>query len=198
MKSRRRVNSTVSWLLLQMRVEFNYTIDDILDVQMRLLKRSREARAWRWRNLTLTSLLSGAFLFAVIPEGIIGRLVMGSIGVLSGAAVYLALNDVTVKRRLRKWCEENAGTDRIFTCDVELSDSGVHTNSNGTQIIYAWANVNEIKETEDSVDIYFEKGGLVVVRNRAFTSPADRERFIELAKQYSDAARKSSEPNDAS
>jgi len=181
-----------------MRVQFNYTIDDIVDLQMRLLKRSRVARAWRWRNLALTSLLAGAFLFAVIPERITGRIVMGTIGVLSGAAVYLALNDVIVKRRLRKWCEENAGTDRIFTCDVELSDSGVHTNSNGTQIIYAWSNVNEIKKTEDSVDIYFEKGGLVVVRNRAFTSPADRQRFIELAKQYSAMARKPSDPSGAS
>jgi hypothetical protein len=70
-----------------MRVQFNYTIDDIVDLQMRLLKRSRVARAWRWRNLALTSLLAGAFLFAVIPERITGRIVMGTIGVLSGAAV---------------------------------------------------------------------------------------------------------------
>ena len=184
--------------LLQMRVEFNYTIDDIVDVQLRLLNRSRAARAWRWRNAALTSLVAGAFLFAVIPEGIAGRTVMGTIGLLSGAAVYLALNDVIVKRRLRKWCEENAGSDKTFTCEVELTDSGVHTKSNGTQIIYDWANVNEIKETEDSVDIHFEKGGLVVVRNRAFASPGEHQRFIQLAKQYSDMGRKSSEPNAAS
>src|SRR5437870_3398858 len=102
-----------------MRVEFNYTIDDIVDVQLRLLNRSRAARAWRWRNAALTSLVAGAFLFAVIPEGIAGRTVMGTIGLLSGAAVYLALNDVIVKRRLRKWCEENAGSDKTFTCEVE-------------------------------------------------------------------------------
>ena len=123
---------------------------------------------------------------------------MGTIGLLSGAAVYLALNETIVKRRLRKWCEENAGSDRTFTCEVVLSDSGINTKSNGTQIIYAWKNVTEIKETADSVDIYFEKGGLVVIRNRAFTSSGEHQRFIELAKQYSDRARKPSEPNDAS
>src|SRR5947199_9813027 len=106
--------------LLQMRVEFNYTIDDIVDVQLRLLNRSRAARAWRWRNAALTSLLAGAFLFAVIPEVIDGRRVMGTIGLLSGAAVYLALNDVMVKRRLRNSGEANAGSATPVTGEVEL------------------------------------------------------------------------------
>jgi hypothetical protein len=181
-----------------MQVEFNYTIEDMVDVQLRLLKSSRAARAWRWRDLVTTSLLSGAFLFAVIPEGITGRIIMGSIGLLLGAALYPILNEITVKRRLRKWCEEHVGSDKTFTCEVELNQSGIHTKSNGTQIIYAWENLKDIKETEDSVDIYFEKGGLLVVRNRAFASPDEHRRFIELTKQYSKIADKTPRPNSAS
>jgi Flp pilus assembly protein TadB len=89
-----------------MRVEFDYTIDDLVDLQMRLLKRSRAARAWRWRDLVVTSLMTGVLLFAVIPEGISVRIIMGSIGLLFGAVLYPVLNEMTVKRRLRKWCEE--------------------------------------------------------------------------------------------
>lgn len=181
-----------------MRVEFNYTIDDMVDVQMRLLKRSRAARAWRWRDLILTSLISGSFLFAVIPEGITGRIIVGTIGLLLGAVLYPVLNDMTVKRRLRKWCEENAGSDKIFTCEVELNQSGIHTKSNGTRTIYAWENVIEIKETEDSIDIYSERGGLVVVRKRAFTSPGDHQRFIDVAKQFLNTTHKSPQPTSAS
>jgi len=181
-----------------MRVEFNYTIEDIVDVQLRLLKRSRAARAWRLRDLVMTSLLTGAFLFAVIPEEITGRLIMGSIGLLPGAVLYPLLSQMTVKRRLRKWCEENAGSDKTFTCQVELNESGVHTESNGTRILHAWEKVKEIRETEDSVDIHFEKGGLLVVRNRAFTSSGEHHQFIELAKQYLKMAHKSSQPNGAS
>jgi YcxB-like protein len=181
-----------------MRVEFDYTIEDMVDVQMRALKRSRAARAWRWRDLVMTSLLTGALLFAVIPEEITGRIIVGIIGLFLGAVLYPVLNEMTVKRRLRKWCEEHAGTQRTFTFEVELNQSGIHTRSNGTQIIYAWENVKEIKETEDSVDIYFEKGGLVVVRKRAFPSPGEHERFIELAKQYLKMAHESHQPNGAS
>jgi hypothetical protein len=181
-----------------MRVEFNYTIDDMVDVHMRVLKRSRAARAWRWRDLILSSLMTGVLLFAVIPEGITGKIIVGTIGLLLGAVLYPVLNEMTVKRRLRKWHEENIGSDKPLTCEVELNQSGIHTKSNGTRIIYAWENVTEIKETEGSVDIYSERGGLVVVRERAFTSPGDHQRFIELAKQFMELAHKSPRPNGAS
>jgi hypothetical protein len=181
-----------------MRIEFNYTIEDLVDVQLRVLKRSRAVRAWRLRDLAMTSLLSGGFLFAVIPEGITGRIIMGSIGLLLGAVLYPVLNEMTVKRRLRKWCKENAGSDKTFTCEVELNQSGIHAKSNGTQIIYAWENVTDIQETQDSVDIYSERGGIVVVRNRAFTSPEERLQFIGLASQYLKTAQKASPSDGAS
>ena len=171
-----------------MRVQFDYTIDDLVDVQMRLLKRSRAVQAWRWRDLVLTSLLTGVLLFALIPQEIIVRIIVGIIGLLLGAVLYPVVNEMTVKRRLRKWTEENVGSARTFTCEVELDESGLHTQSNDAQIIFDWRNVEEIKETEDSVDIYFAKGGLMVTRNRAFTSTEERQRFIELAKQYSKVA----------
>jgi len=120
---------------------------------------------------------------------------MGSIGLFLGAILYPVLSQMTVKRRLRKWCQENAGSDKTFTCQVELNESGIHTESNGTRIIYAWEKVKEIKETEDSVDIYLERGGLVVVRNRAFTSLGVHQQFIELAQQYLKLAHESLQPH---
>ena len=115
---------------------------------------------------------------------------------LLGAVLYPVMNEMTVKRRLRKWNQEHAGSDKTFTCEVELKESGIHTRSNGTQIIYAWENVEEIKETDDSVDIYSERGAIVVIRDRAFTSPGERQRFIDLAKQYAKMAHASSpQPN---
>jgi hypothetical protein len=146
----------------------------------------------------MTSFLTGALLFAVIPEGITGRFIVDSIGLLLGAVLYPVLNDMTVKRRLRKWCEENAGSAKTFTCEVELNESGIHTKSNGTRIIYAWESVTEIKETEDSVDIYSERGGLVVVRKRAFTAPGEQQHFIELATHYLKIAHESPQPSGAS
>jgi len=62
-----------------------------------------------------------------------------------------------------------------------------------SQSIHKWQEVAEIKETQDSVDIFMRCGGGVIVRNRAFASEADRTRFIELAKIRPVAATKSSD-----
>ncbi len=132
----------------------------------------------------MTSLLTGAVLFAVIPEGFAGRAIMGAIGLLLGALLYPIMNERTVRRRLRKFCEEKAGSSKTFLCEVEINDSGVHTRSNGTQIIYSWDKVTEIEETAESVDLYTELGGLLVVRKRAFTSSEEQRKFVELANRY--------------
>ena len=181
-----------------MQVQFEYTIDDMVDVQLRVLKRSRAARAWRWRDLVVTSLLTGAVLFAVIPEGLVVRAIMGGIGLSLGALLYPIMNERTVRRRLRKFCEEKVGSSKTFLCEVELNDSGVHTKSNGTQIIYPWEKVTEVEETAESVDLYSEFGGLLVVRKRAFTSTEEQEKFVELANRYVKASHPGSDLNHAS
>jgi hypothetical protein len=181
-----------------MRVRFEYTIADLVDVQMRVLKRSRTARAWRWQDLIITSLVSGVLLFAIIPEGITGKLIVGTIGLVTGALFYVPLNDAIVRRRLRKFFAEQVGADKPLFCEVELKESGVHTSSNGTQLIFAWENVNEIKETQDSVDIQSERGGLVVVRKRAFSSTEEQFQFVGLANQYLKMAQEASQSDRAS
>jgi hypothetical protein len=167
-----------------MRVRFEYTIDDLIDVSMRLLKRSRSVRASRHWDLLTTALLSGVLLFAIVPASVAGKLIMGGLGLAFGALSYPAIRQRTVRRRLRKFCEETVGTGETLFCEVELNESDVHTNSNGSRTVSAWENVKEIQETLDSVDIYTGRGGLTVVRKRAFASQEETLQFIALANQY--------------
>ena len=74
-----------------MRVQFEFTIDDVVDVQIRALRRSRAARAWRWRELVTTSLLTGVLLFALIPEETTGKIIMGVIGLVLGALGFYSV-----------------------------------------------------------------------------------------------------------
>ena len=128
-----------------MRVQFEYTLDDVVDVQLRALKRSAEARAWRWQDMVVTSLLSGVLLFAIIPGETSSRLIVGLIGLILGALLYPIVNESTVKRRLRKLFQENAGPDKVLICEVELSESGVHTRQNGMEIIYGGRTSREFR-----------------------------------------------------
>jgi len=185
--------------LLRMRIQFEYTLDDVVDVQLRALKRSAAARAWRWRDLVLTSLLSGVLLFAIIPGETTTRIVVGLIGLILGASLYPKVNESTIKRRLRKLFQENSGPDKVFICEVELRESGLHIRQNNMEIIYKWDDINEVQETNDSVDLHADKGGLlVVVRKRAFKGSSEQEQFIELVTKYLKSAQRASQLNRAS
>jgi hypothetical protein len=52
-----------------------------------------------------------------------------------------------------------------------------------------WNDIEEIVPTSDSVDIFGRKGGGCIVRNRAFVSTAERQRFLETATAYLNQAR---------
>jgi len=177
-----------------LRIQFEYTLDDVVDVEWRALKRSAAARAWRWRELVLSSLLSGVLLFGIIPGETTTRVVVGVIGLILGASLYPKVNESTIKRRLSKLFQENAGPDKVLICEVELLESGVHIRQNSMEIIYRWDNIKEIQETIDSVDLYSDKGGLVVVvRKRAFEASSGQEQFIELATKYLKSAQRVSQ-----
>jgi hypothetical protein len=55
-----------------------------------------------------------------------------------------------------------------------LTAVGVWIRQLNKQTTYEWESVEEIEETEDSVDIYTKDGGGLIVRKRAFTSPAEQ------------------------
>lgn len=71
--------------------------------------------------MVVSSLLSGVLLFAIIPGETASKIIVGVVGLILGALIYPIVNESTVKRRLRKLSQENAGPDKVFSCEVELS-----------------------------------------------------------------------------
>ena len=53
------------------------------------------------------------------------------------------------------------------------------------QLLYEWTSVQEIKETQDSIDIFTSDGSGVIVRDRAFETLAEKARFVEFARSLS-------------
>jgi hypothetical protein len=67
---------------------------------------------------------------------------------------------------------------------VELTDKGIWTKQQNTQIIHEWAIVEEIQETDDSIDFFMRNGTATVVRKRAFESEESKREFLDIARQY--------------
>jgi hypothetical protein len=178
-----------------MRIQFEATLEDYLDVHERLMARSKVARSWQRQGAAATALLSG--LLAGVIVFILSRttesgLVGGIIAATVGAVISGLMHRNTVKRRMYKYWREQFGDRTTFMVEMEITESGIWTSQMGTQSTYEWANVEEIKETEETIQFYMRNGGAVFVRKRAFKSPEDEQQFIGHAQRYLDISRSSS------
>lgn len=169
-------------------VQFDATLDDLVDVSMRGLARSRTLRSWNVQGLVTTGLLAGLPVFAIV-QGTLGTRLMAGFGAsLIAAAFYVITYKRAVEKRIRKLCLEQIGEDKPFGVEIELTELGIKVSQLKTQHIYDWSTVLEIEESEDA--IYFHKRDLssFAVRRRGFESKEHSEQFMEFARSHASAA----------
>ncbi|HYR77846.1 MAG TPA: YcxB family protein [Pyrinomonadaceae bacterium] len=171
-----------------MKVQFNYTQEDLVDSTRRFTERSRVARSWYWQNLIGTAIFSGLVFFVVFYRMSLVGLVAGTVVAVFGALYYAGTYQGRFEARMRRFFREKLGDENDFACEVELLPSAIMVREKTTQTTYEWKKVQEILVTDDSVDIFTRSGG-VIVRNRAFKSPDEQKQFVALAQSYVAAAK---------
>src|SRR5256885_11111670 len=163
----------------------------MVDAALRFLRRSKAARSWRWKGTIFLTLFYWLVIY-VIFVSFLHNPYLAAIEAVGVAAIVAALYpgwyERATKKRLRRFYKESYGDRNNFQCEVELIPHEIRIDCDNTRTVYEWKLVDEIVSTEDSVDIFTRSGG-VIVRNRAFSSPEERERFIELAREYMSNAR---------
>lgn len=172
-----------------MHVRFEATEDELLDATQRFLARSKVVRSWRWKDLVAASFIAGLIPFILFFSRPATAIICGVLAALICAAYYPFSHRRTVNKRLRNFIRETLGARVPFICEVELTPVGVWVRQLNTQITYEWESVAEIKEAEDSVEIFTREGSGVIVRKRAFESLQEQKRFIEIAEGYLELAR---------
>jgi hypothetical protein len=182
------------------RIQFDATLDDIVDAHLRLTTRSQRIRIQRARAIWIAgACLSGGLLATVFFRSrqhdvelsaatwgivIAAALTLGAgFGYLYG--VYLNRTMRQQYRRIAAEQLDGAGDVRV---DIELRREGAWVAQRGVEIIFAWSNAAGIEDTGDAIELRF-RPGLVVARNRAFRDAAERERFLERARALSNSFR---------
>ncbi|MGH9754519.1 MAG: YcxB family protein [Blastocatellia bacterium] len=173
-----------------MRAEFEFTVDDLVDLNLRVLDRSKKFQSRQWTRVITFGLLVGLGVFLMLPFSFGVKMASGAASLALIVVVHLLFRRREIGRSMRSLYLEKLGTPGPFKCEVELTEEGVIARQRGTEVKHSWAILEEIKETPDSIDFFTCDGGAVVVRDRAFNAPADKRRFFELAMQYWDSARK--------
>ena len=167
-----------------MRVQFDFTIDDLVDSAERAVSRSPVARSWRWQGMLASCVLSAAIAYVAVPGSAGRRLFAAAVGALICAAIYPFSVGRSRKRRLRKYFREQFGGEGPYSCEVELTPAGLVTVQQGTRSERAWSTITAIRVTDNSVDFVTKGAGSLVVRNRAFSSAEQHDAFVTLARSY--------------
>ena len=164
-----------------MHVEFEFTHDDFLDAQKRFIARWKILRSSQLKGTLSTAFWSGLLVFLFFYRTPGKGAVLALVAAVLGALFYKVSITRNFAKRMRALSRETLGDASSFLCEVELRPEGVWVRQGNCQVLHEWPSVEEIEETSDSVDIFTKHRSGVVVRNRAFASPEERLRFIELA-----------------
>jgi hypothetical protein len=165
-----------------MRVQFSYSQEDLVDASLRFAARSKSVRLMRRKRTAWLALLAWLLVFVFFRfsfHGAIAGMIAALIVVITDPFTY----NYELRKNLRKIAKERYGEENEFVCEVELLPEGLKTSAENIQGTTAWKTIDEVVSTDDSVDIFGRKCG-VIVRNRAFSSAEERARFIELAREY--------------
>jgi hypothetical protein len=167
-----------------MKVHFDFTIEDMVDVTERATGRSAVVRSWRWRSTAIACGVTALAVYLLSPGSEGFRLFAACIAIGLGLTFFPANMDRARRSRLRRFLRERLGGEGPFRCEVELKPEGVWVSQAGTQSLREWSSIASIEEGPEAVEIVPRSAGSLVVRNRAFSSPAERAEFVRLARSY--------------
>ncbi len=168
------------------RAEFEATIDDFVDVQMRMLGRSQVARGWWRRELWLSAVITGGGLFILLG---IGRSSPPVSYRATFAILWAVIYSLFFKRwmgaqrvfRVRRYLREYLGEGPVKVI-VELRPQGLWTRQADTEMLFDWKNATAVEELPTGVEVVF-RNGAVVARDRGFAGPVDRAAFANRARE---------------
>jgi hypothetical protein len=165
-------------------VQFDVTIDDLVDVSMRSWANSKTMRLWRWQGAAVTGLVAAMTAYILLGVTSSVRLVIAFAAGLIGAALHLWSYKESHRKRTRKLCREQMGTDAPFAVTVELLDSGISFSSPGVRVTYEWPRIERVEETADALYFVSRNNTRSAVRKRGFESEAMKDEFLTLAETY--------------
>lgn len=179
------------------RVEFDASVDEFVDVSLRLANRLKTHRAQRRSSQNAIGVFFGvAFAVFVIgsasprPPAVWAAAIGGAVAL--GALMHYVFglyDDRCARRQYRRVAEEMFRGAARVRCEIELRFDSVWARQLGTELTFPWAGSMAITDAADGVELWFHPLALVLARDRAFQSAADRRAFLARARERADAAR---------
>lgn len=170
-----------------MKLEYEYTLEDLVDSSRRAMLRSKTVQDMRTRSIWATTLTAGVALVATwwyssgassspkltIPIAV--AVVVSTIIYFGYSRYYDWLATYRTKRILR----EHLKKSKSRLCEMETRGDSLWVRQDAVEITYGWNDLEKVVDTGNDVELRFRNGS-VIARNRAFGSDADRAEFIRV------------------
>ena len=164
-----------------MLIRFESTIDEAVDVQIRLVRQSDYFRRTKRRGYFWAPVLFLGGYFA-IPETWSIKLVVATLASVTFILIYPRIYDKTLRKRTRNYLAEQLGTDEPIPCEFEFTKEALTFRMTGNEIKFQWSTVKEINDNGDDIEIVTHTGGMAVLRNRFFSSPNQKDEWLKYAR----------------
>jgi hypothetical protein len=164
-----------------MKIQYESTIDEAVDTQIRLLKTSSVAKRWKLQGLIWAPILFFVFYFGIPDEKIV-KLVFGFFTGIIFVIIYFATYKKTIKKRTRKFLVEQLGTEEPISSEYEFTDENLIFRKLGTEIRFEWDKVEKLIENKNDIEVRIYKGGIAVIPNRIFSGTEQRDELLNFIK----------------
>ena len=170
------------------RLEFDETLDDLVDVDIRLARQTKAYRRSKRRTQSAFALslavalfvVSGAPRKSVTPtDWIVGVGFAAGIGVISWW-LYGRFHDRCIRIQHQRMINEMYGGVSQLRCIVELLPDKVWIKQNEVELAFPWRQATKI--TSNAVELWFNQG-LVVLRDHVFVDADHRRVVLERARE---------------
>jgi len=174
------------------RVEFDATVEEIVDVQIRLaydtktLARQRQ-RQMMWTGLGIALGTPITFFYRIDrsledPLPISLLFVVVTIGVVLGiAGAYITgwFFDRRVRRYVRSTLDERLSGEPHIKVELEIRPEGAWCRSRGVEMTVPWSQLTRVANPEDGVELWFSTPALVRIPSRVFKKDDERTAIVQ-------------------
>ena len=167
------------------RVEYDCTMDEIVDTQLRLSGSTQTYRSTRRKSIYVVAAIGAIVVLAItVREAADVPVALFSAAVAAAIAgfLYARIFDSTARKQYLSAVSEQFGGAPSVHCEIELREDAVWTRQHGMELTFPWKQVYRVEDTSDAVELWF-RPGLVTARNRAFAGAAERRHFMETARR---------------
>lgn len=173
-----------------LRAEFDFSLDEAVELHVYQLRRTREGVSWRKRAqwqfaAALALVLAAGLLMSDRARSVISAVLVVAAASALGLVLMVPYGwyyDHLVKKRIRKMLAERFGTGP-FHCSIEIRPGGLWASNWGVEQTFLWSEATGMEDTPEGIMAAF-KAGRVLVRSRGFRSSEHRQKFLDALGEW--------------